>query len=345
MAMNCSPESYFFTSWYSDNNKYITFCDYCVLKSQNVVYYNHNQKGSKHMNDFATRLKELRKNAHMNQAAVAREIGVAQTAIANYESGARFPSEDKLIKLAILFGISIDMLLGREAFLGINHLLDQYSCMEADAHFYIKLSDDVIERLLQGKKQEVINMILALPQQGVFIQDIYHKIFQYVLYKTGWLWETGVIDVAKEHYISQVIEQLMPLLMQQAHKKNLNGRKAICFTPVGEEHVIVNHMISDFLELEGFESHYLGRNIPLKDIEAYIQHLDPDVVILSITLERHRESLDKTLEVLERIQQQRQFKIIVGGNPLKDPTVPIKAQAIGTSLEDTVRKALQLCHS
>jgi methanogenic corrinoid protein MtbC1 len=294
------------------------------------------------MMDFSHRLKELRKNAQLNQKDIAEAIGVAQTAIANYESGNRFPSEDKLIKLSDFFGITLDMLLGREDFIGRECLLEKYLCDSQEGQFYVKLGDDIVDQLIDGKKQAVMDFILNLPKQGIFIHDIYHKVFQYVLYKTGWLWESGVIDVAKEHYISATIEQLMPLLMRTAHRKAGNGKKVICFTPEGEEHVLVNHMISDFLELEGFEAHFLGRSIPLKDLLIYIKKEAPDILVISITLAKNLQVLSALIGELDKTIERHQYKVIIGGNPFKGLTDSIKADAIGISLEDTVAKVIKL---
>ena len=65
------------------------------------------------MADFASRLRELRKERGYRQADLATELGVAQTTVANYEQHTRFPDETMLLKIANLFGVSLDYLLGR----------------------------------------------------------------------------------------------------------------------------------------------------------------------------------------------------------------------------------------
>lgn len=48
----------------------------------------------------------------LTQKQVADRIGVATSAVSSYESGSRYPSYDVLIKLARLFHVSTDYLLG-----------------------------------------------------------------------------------------------------------------------------------------------------------------------------------------------------------------------------------------
>ena len=66
------------------------------------------------MADFGMRLKELRQNAGLSQEQLANRIHVSKAAISNYELYNRNPSPDILVKLARIFHVSTDYLLGVE---------------------------------------------------------------------------------------------------------------------------------------------------------------------------------------------------------------------------------------
>lgn len=53
----------------------------------------------------------LRTKAGWSQEFVARQIGVSRQTIMNWESGENNPNVDKAIKLAKLFGVTVDELL------------------------------------------------------------------------------------------------------------------------------------------------------------------------------------------------------------------------------------------
>jgi transcriptional regulator with XRE-family HTH domain len=59
------------------------------------------------------RLKILRKEKGFTQRQIADDLSIDQSNYAGYESGRRVPPPDKLAKLANLFGVSVDYLLGR----------------------------------------------------------------------------------------------------------------------------------------------------------------------------------------------------------------------------------------
>ena len=56
----------------------------------------------------------LREQLNVTQKAVADYIGLSRQAYAHYEFGDRYPDLKTLCKLADLFGVSVDYLLGRE---------------------------------------------------------------------------------------------------------------------------------------------------------------------------------------------------------------------------------------
>lgn len=64
------------------------------------------------MVNLGNRIKTLRIERNMNQKQLATQLGVSASAIPAYEQGIRNPSLAVLIKLAHVFGVSTDYLLG-----------------------------------------------------------------------------------------------------------------------------------------------------------------------------------------------------------------------------------------
>ena len=62
--------------------------------------------------DLSVRLKQLRLDKQLRQEQVARLVGVSKGAISAYETDIRQPSYDVLIRLANLYRVSVDYLLG-----------------------------------------------------------------------------------------------------------------------------------------------------------------------------------------------------------------------------------------
>ncbi len=60
------------------------------------------------------RIKELREELQLTQKEVAEKIDNVQRNVSNWENGTSEPDCENLVKLAELFGVSVDELLGRE---------------------------------------------------------------------------------------------------------------------------------------------------------------------------------------------------------------------------------------
>lgn len=61
---------------------------------------------------ISARIRQLRLSAGMTQRDLAQRINVGNTTLSQYESGARVPSDEVKIKIASVFGVSVDYLLG-----------------------------------------------------------------------------------------------------------------------------------------------------------------------------------------------------------------------------------------
>lgn len=62
--------------------------------------------------NMGDKLKSLRIEKKLTQKQVADRIGLAISAVSSYESGSRYPSYDVLVRLAHIFHVSTDYLLG-----------------------------------------------------------------------------------------------------------------------------------------------------------------------------------------------------------------------------------------
>ena len=66
------------------------------------------------MVDFGNTLKKLRLEAGYTQQQLADQLGVTKSVVSYYELQARYPSPEVLVKIATVFHVSTDYLLGLE---------------------------------------------------------------------------------------------------------------------------------------------------------------------------------------------------------------------------------------
>ena len=66
------------------------------------------------MKVFQENLIELRKRNNLTQKEIAAALGITQPSYIRYENGTAEPTQETLVKIADLFDVSIDFLLGRK---------------------------------------------------------------------------------------------------------------------------------------------------------------------------------------------------------------------------------------
>ncbi len=67
------------------------------------------------MTTIGSRIHKARKKCGLTQQQVANRLNVVRTSISNWESGTRTPDAESLSKLADLFDVTTDFLLGKES--------------------------------------------------------------------------------------------------------------------------------------------------------------------------------------------------------------------------------------
>lgn len=88
-------------------------------------------------NDIGRIIKYYRESKNYSQSKLAKQIGVSQRNVSYYESGDHIPPADVLKKLANIFNISIDVLVGTKK-VGANGNCDNYFYEEGLANWEIR---------------------------------------------------------------------------------------------------------------------------------------------------------------------------------------------------------------
>ncbi|XOV92862.1 MAG: MerR family transcriptional regulator [Bacteroidota bacterium] len=104
------------------------------------------------------------------------------------------------------------------------------------------------------------------------------------LSKIGVLWQTGSINSAQEHFISNLVRQkLIVAIDGQYHKQDNEGKKFVLFLPDGEMHEIGLLFADYVIKSRKGNTFYLGQSLPLKDLRSIINVHKPDYLFTIIT--------------------------------------------------------------
>lgn len=284
--------------------------------------------------EFSSIIRELREDKRYTQTQLAKAIGVGQTTVANYEKGTRTPDAEKLNKIADFFGVTIDYLLGRSQ---ENLLYNEEKKISVSMITLNNVYKILLEYLIKGRRELAREVVRDFYEQGYNVKDIYFTLIERVLVEVGTLWEKGHIDVWQEHFISEALLNIIGEL--KAMEKQLPGKgcSILAFTSGPEMHNIGLRMITDLLQLEGYNIIYLGSNLPVTSIIKAIEMERPDIVAISTTLPYHIDSAKNAITAIKNHFVKNAPKIMIGGAAYlnsENPLIETGADYYGKNFEE-----------
>ncbi|UJP65701.1 MerR family transcriptional regulator [Mongoliitalea daihaiensis] len=128
--------------------------------------------------------------------------------------------------------------------------------------------------------------------------------------KIGVLWQTGAINPAQEHFISNLVRQkLIVAIDGQVYKGG--GKKFLLFLPEGELHEISILFACYLIKLSGHKVLYLGQSTPSEDLFSVYKLHKPEFLMTVITTSPSTEFVQNYVDNLA--ENFPQSTIIVSG--------------------------------
>lgn len=177
-----------------------------------------------------------------------------------------------------------------------------------EARQYIKL-------LLSAQKNKATEFILDLATDAQAIRDIYLNILQPVQREIGMLWHTNKISVAQEHYSTGVTQLVISLMYPRLFDASPKNYSLVATCVSGELHEIGLRMVTDIMEIDGWDTTFLGANMPNQGILETIIKQKTDLVAISVTFPLNLHKAESLIDMIKSNSQAAQTKIMVGGYP------------------------------
>jgi methanogenic corrinoid protein MtbC1 len=178
-----------------------------------------------------------------------------------------------------------------------------------------QLAERYLELLLAGNRDRAVELILSKVEDGTSIPEIYLDVFQPAQREIGRLWEVNQITVAQEHYCSAATQLIMSILYPRFLGTGSSGPGLLATCVSGELHEIGIRMVSDFFEMAGWNTYYLGASTPPGDIIQALTSRQSKVLAISATITYH---IPRVIELIEAVRSSpigKGLLILVGGRP------------------------------
>ncbi len=162
-----------------------------------------------------------------------------------------------------------------------------------------RIINDLVQEMvdLEMEKFEKIlaNYITAKGIERTVIQIIFP-----FLEKIGILWQTGHINPAQEHLVTNIIRQKLIVGIETTVSHIKLDKIFLLFLPEGEHHELGLLFMYYLVKSRGAKTIYLGANVPVKDAEHVVKLKKPDVVFVHLTATASNFNFEKFLNNVEQ---------------------------------------------
>ncbi|HEY3370411.1 MAG TPA: MerR family transcriptional regulator [Prolixibacteraceae bacterium] len=178
-------------------------------------------------------------------------------------------------------------------------------------------------------------LLTKIIQENGFSKTIENVVFPF-FERIGVLWQAGSIFVAHEHFVSNLVRNL--LVIEAAKFNNQSSEKTILFFLREDEMHELGLLYANYMAAEnGFKCIYLGQNVPFDDLSNLGTNSPFDFVCTTFVNAIERPALEQYLANLSRVFNKN--KILVAGRQIAihKPKLPANVAVIKNN-NDFVKK-------
>jgi MerR family transcriptional regulator, light-induced transcriptional regulator len=172
-----------------------------------------------------------------------------------------------------------------------------------------------LDALLNADRREASQLVMDAVHGGTPVRDIYLHVFQRSQYEIGRLWQTNQICVAQEHLCTAATRLIRSQLYSFIFGTERKNRRVVAACVGGDSHEIGVRMVADFFEMDGWDTFYLGADVPTASIVQTVVDRRAHVLAVSATLLTHVSSVADLIAAVRTSPGCDEVTILVGGHP------------------------------
>ncbi len=177
------------------------------------------------------------------------------------------------------------------------------------------LCRDYTAALLRSDRERAFLLVQRALESGESIRTIYLDVFQSSQNRVGLLWQQNRISVAQEHFCTAATQQIMSRLYDYVFCDECNGLRFVGTCAGSELHELGIRMVCDFLEMDGWDTVYLGANTPASAVVESIERHGADVLGVSATMAYHTQQVAEIVRAVRDCPSTHDTRIVLGGYP------------------------------
>jgi len=131
-------------------------------------------------------------------------------------------------------------------------------------------------------------------------EEATYKVIYPFFSKVGILWQTGSINPAQEHFVTNIIKQKFYLAISSLDTPSVNSKTFILFLPENELHEFSLLLSYYLIRKHGHKAIYLGQAMPMKDVLKTLESTGADFIVTHFISQFEEDNLVEYLTEFSR---------------------------------------------
>ncbi len=192
------------------------------------------------------------------------------------------------------------------------------------------LARSYLDALLQSERHKAARVIHNALAAGLSIQDIYLDVFAPSQREVGRMWQMNQITVAQEHFCTAATQVIMAQTSPSAPAARRKSHSLVATSVAGDLHELGLRMVSDFFEMAGWTTIYLGASTPHGAVVDSLVATRSELLLISASIGYHVAAVEDLIRTVRAAPKCKGVRVFVGGYPFnQDPDLWKKIGADG----------------
>ena len=183
------------------------------------------------------------------------------------------------------------------------------------------MSNDLVDAMIHMREAEAMELAQKLLDAGEDPLAVLERCRE-ALEIVGKHFEAGKYFLPELILSGEMLKKISklakPFIQKESDKKDQAKSKVVIGSVKGDIHDIGKDIVVFLLDINGFEVHDLGVDVPAEKFVEAINQIQPAVVGMSALLTTALESMKNTVDVIKNAGLRDQVKIMVGGGAVDE---------------------------
>ena len=186
------------------------------------------------------------------------------------------------------------------------------------------------------KAEQVLAQAFALFSPNVVCIEVLQK----GLAEIGGGWYEGQVTIQQEHFASALSVQRLETLIAAAPPPTRPERIIVATAP-GDYHIFSPLLLTYLLRRQGWDVIYLGADVPAAELESTVEHVQPEIVVISAQLLHTAAALKEVASTLQDLNIMLGFGGLVF-NQMPELRQLIPGHFLGQTLEGAIQRISEM---